>query len=240
MPGQSLAPILMLTRPLAQSRRFAQDLRLILPSPPRICISPLFAPAFLPVQFPVALVHALIFSSETGARAYAKQPLRIASMAYCVGNRTAAAAKAAGLDVRSANGDADALVDLILRAKPAGPLLHLRGEDSRGNIASRLTAAGIVTHEAVIYVQRACAMTATAKRLLAGRHPLVVPLFSPRSAALFSATAGTAPLHVIAMSDAVAQAVDSRLQPRMTIAMRPTGDAMLTATLQVLAALSPT
>ena len=56
---------------------------------------------------------------------------------FAVGARTAEIARGAGYEAQSADGDADDLVRMILGARPAGPLLHLRGESSRGDDRAR-------------------------------------------------------------------------------------------------------
>jgi uroporphyrinogen-III synthase len=228
MAGQSHPPRILLTRPVAQSQRFARELRAAVPFAVQVTIAPLMTPILLSDAVPTGAVAALIFTSETGVQAYAAQPVRIAPMAYCVGNRTAQAARAIGLRVVSADGDAEALIALIRARAPAGPLLHLRGQDARGDIAPRLTAAGVKTRAAVVYDQQPSPLTPAARRLLRGRDPVMVPLFSPRSARLFMAgMEPLAPLRIVAMSRAVADAIDPARATDMVVAQHPTSDSMV-------------
>ncbi len=230
MAPQSHAPRILLTRPAAQSQRFARDLRAAVPFSLQITISPLMSPVLMPDAVPTIPVAALIFTSETGVQAYAAQSARIAPLAYCVGDRTARAAHALGMQTVSADGDAEALIARIKAQAPAGPLLHLRGRDARGDIAPRLTAAGLPAETAIVYDQQPCPLTVTARRILRGVAPVIVPLFSPRSARLFAQMAEPlAPLRIVAMSRAVADAVDPALSARVSIAQKPTGDAMIAA-----------
>lgn len=214
-------PLILLTRPAPQSDRFAAALGL------RCLISALIAPRFLAPDIPPH--DALILTSETGAEAArGLLPCR----AYCVGDQTAATARALGFDAISAQGDAEALIALILTTA-TGPLLHLRGREARGDIAARLTAAGIPTHEVIAYAQEERPLTPEAIIALRGQTPVVAPLFSPRSAALLAAEAvrigATAPLCVVAMSQAVADAARA-LDPAPRVAARPDGNSMLEAT----------
>ncbi|MCW1918968.1 uroporphyrinogen-III synthase [Rhodobacter sp. KR11] len=219
-------PLILLTRPEAQSQRFARDLGL------PCLISPLIAPRFLHPEIPAH--RALILTSETGALAARGLP---PCRAYCVGDQTAATARALGFDAVSAQGDAKALIALIL-TDPVAPLLHLRGCEARGDIAARLTAAGLPTAEALAYAQEERPLTAEAIAALRGTAPVLVPLFSPRSATLLAAElariGATAPLRVVAMSQAVAEAaraLDSRaLDPEPRIAARPDALSMREAT----------
>lgn len=216
-------PLILLTRPAPQSRRFALALG-------RDClISSLIEPVFLAPAIPP---HAgLILTSETGADAAAR--LGLSAPAFCVGDRTAKAARAHGLTATSAAGEAEALIALVLAA-PVAPLLHLRGREARGDIAARLTAAGVPTAEAIGYAQEERALTPEARAALNGTRPVVLPLFSPRTARILAdqARGATAPLTVVAMSQAVAQAQD--LDPSPVVARHPDGDSMLEAVVAAL------
>lgn len=217
--------LILLTRPAPQSKRFAAALGL------ECLISPLIAPRFLAPDLPAH--KALILTSETGAlAARGLAPCR----AFCVGDRTAEVARSLGFDATSASGDAEALMALIL-SDPIAPLLHLRGREARGDIAARLTAAGLPTHEAVVYAQEEQALTPEAVAALQGQTPVIAPLFSPRSATILAAECARitarAPLRVVAMSQAVADAARA-LDPAPVISARPDGDSMLEATLVAL------
>jgi uroporphyrinogen-III synthase len=230
MAGQSHAPRILLTRPAVQSLRFAKELRAAVAFPLRITISPLMMPVLIPGAVPTGPVAALIFTSETGVAAYAAQSARIADRAYCVGNRTALAARALGLQVVSADGDAEALIAVLKSAAPAGLLLHLRGRDARGDVAPRLAAAGLQAEAAVVYDQQPCPPTPAASRLLRGTGPVILPLFSPRSARLFGqAVEPEAPLRIVAMSRAVADAIAPFLSAPVAVAQAPTAEAMVAA-----------
>jgi uroporphyrinogen-III synthase len=127
-------------------------------------------------------------------------------LAFAVGDATRDAAMNAGFVVHSADGDADALIALIRDSNAKGPLIHLRGVHSRGNIAARLTFAGIKTDESVIYDQPELPLNADAIQAIEGKQPVVAPLFSPRTAALLAAYGVKAQLSVAAMSESVAKA----------------------------------
>lgn len=236
MAAQSFAPpppAFLLTRPAAASERFAAALRQSFGMGTRIVISPLMAPEFLHPALPPGPFDALILTSETAAEAARRLsadgvdlPLR----AFCVGDRTAGAAAGAGFHAQSARGDAGALLRLIQRAQPAGRFLHLRGRDSAGAIVQRLDALGIIAREAVIYDQKPLPLTTAAGALLAGDAPVVLPLFSPRSADLM-ARAGPfrAPLWVAALSPAVADHARALHPDRMAIADRPDAQSLMRA-----------
>lgn len=234
MARQSRSPTILLTRPLAQSRRFAQELAGVTGLP--VVISPLMAPVFLTPRLPAGPFRAVILTSETGAQAAGPLRAALPGRAYCVGARTAAAAQAAGFEAVLAGGDAAELIATLGGAEKTGPLLHLRGQDSRGAIAETLTKRRIVTHEAVIYDQREQKLSAEAQGLLAGDAPLIVPLFSPRSAGLFAAAArGAANLWLAALSPAVAAALGDLPRLGLEIAEKPEAGPMLLAVQRLIA-----
>jgi uroporphyrinogen-III synthase len=224
------APVVLLTRPAEQSARFAQDLRHRFGAV-QIVTSPLMAPVFVDPTLPEGPFAAVILSSETGAQAAASLKARLPDHAFCVGDRTAAAARLAGFAATSAQGDAAALLALIL-SDPPGPLLHLRGQDTRGDLARRLSASGVPTVEAVVYAQTPQPLTAAAVTLLTGAAPVLAPLFSPRSAAILGAEcvriAATAPIHVVALSPAVAEAARFSIQS-VQVADQPNAKSLIQA-----------
>src|SRR5690606_17211969 len=97
---------------------------------------------------------ALIVTSANALRVLPASALRSVRglPLFAVGARTAAAARACGFaDVRSAAGDAEALLALILSASPQGTLVHLAGRDRAGELVPRLAAAGFTARVATVY-----------------------------------------------------------------------------------------
>ena len=240
MAPQSRAPTILLTRPAAQSSRFAAALTEHLPGI-RIVTSPLIAPRFLSPALPDRDWTALILTSETAALSAQRITADHATLprrAFCVGDRTAATARAAGFAPLSAKGDAAALVALILSHHPASPLLHLRGVESRGDIADQLITAGIETFEAISYAQESQDLTKEASAILTGTDPVIAAVFSPRTAEILvrecRRIGRVAPIMIVAMSAAVAAAA-APLSGTPTIAARPDAEAMLVAVLSRLA-----
>ena len=221
------SPVLLLTRPQAQSDRFAQAARDKL-GPMRVIVSPLMKIHFLDAPLPEG---ARVFTSQNGVQAHLRLAPAAGRTAWCVGAQTAQAARTAGFAARETEGDARALVALIVQDGATGPLVHVRGVHARGDVADRLNAAGIETSEVVLYDQIPCPLVDEAKVALSGSAPVFVPLFSPRSAQLFAdAAAGArAPLHLVALSPAVAQALNNCPRASLDIAARPEAGAMLTA-----------
>lgn len=226
-------PVVLLTRPEAESQRFARALREggCPPFTPLVC--PLMQIDLHGPLPDLQDVAGLVLTSIQTVRAYARLDGPRGLRAWCVGPGTAQAAQKAGLIAEAPGRDAESLVAALLARKVPGPLMHLRGTHTRGAVAARLTAAGIETREAVIYDQRAIAPDEAGQAALAGHWPLVAPLFSPRSAQLLAARSPKAPLLVAAMSEAVANAVASLHIMALSVAARPDSPAMVSATIDL-------
>lgn len=218
----------LLTRPAWQGLRFAATLRRRFPGF-YVVESPLLAPVLLHPDLPGGLFDAVVFTSETGVASAGPYRALLPRLAFCVGDRTAQVAREAGFDARSAAGDAEALVTLLVHLR-LGRLIHLHGEETRGDVVARLNAAGIETHGRVTYRQEPQPLTEAARVLLQGEAPVVAPVFSPRTARLLSDAARgvRAPIWLAALSPAVAEEATLPTARRMT-AQRPDAEAMLAA-----------
>ncbi len=226
---------LLLTRPETQGARFADDLRARFGDQIRIVKTPLMAPRFFVPTLPDGPFAALIITSQTGVEAYSRlgdAMKLLPTQIFCVGERTAKAVRKAALQPVLIGANASSLIDQIKALQPVGRLLHLRGRDARGDIADGLNSAGIETFEAITYVQAEQPLAAEAAALLKAKFPVLVPLFSPRTAALFAAELRRitviSPLFIAAISDEVAlEAGGSATQ--IEVAAKPDAASMLDA-----------
>ncbi|MDO8882806.1 MAG: uroporphyrinogen-III synthase [Pseudotabrizicola sp.] len=217
MAPQSRALPVLITRPEPQASRFAHALQNRYGDQAVPILSPLLSPVFLKPKIPDAPFGAVILTSETGARAAAGFPA-LPRRAYCVGDRTAEVARTAGFEAYSASGDADQLFRLLQGQADHAPFLHLRGREARGDLAARLTAANLPTKDAVVYAQEPVALSPEAIAILSavdasGAGPVIVPLFSPRTAEVFRRALSDLPdgnnvfnrLRIAALSPAIAE-----------------------------------
>lgn len=226
MPGGAAiaVPTLLLTRPRDQSLRVALAFRAAGGQGP-ILISPMLRIA--PVPGLTALPDGpLIFTSENGVRAAMALGTLAGRRCYAVGPRTGAIARAAGAACADAGGDARSLRALIARDRPAGPLHHLRGSHVAGDLAAGLAADGVAVESHVVYDQRSQPLTDAARRALGSERPVILPLYSPRTARLVGDALDAPPrrTRVVALSPAVAGAW--RWPGPVTVAERPDGAAM--------------
>lgn len=171
MPSRAM-PTLLLTRPEADSRRFAAMLPGV-----RHVISPILR--IVPVPHDgarLAAAEALVFTSQHAIPVAGPGRGRTA---FCVGPRTAALARDAGFAVIEGPGDAERL-EPMLKASDLR-LLHPHGR----HVARHLPVEGMV-----VYDQQPLPLSSEVHALLAGAGPVILPLFSPRSARLLAAEAG--------------------------------------------------
>lgn len=218
---------LLLIRPEAQSRQLAETLAT------RGVRSPVVVSPVIEIRTREVTLSAgaeLVLTSQNAVTALPPGWRR----AWCVGDSTAEAAQAAGLEAVSAGGDVEALLRLLVEAR-TGRLVHLRGTHAAGNLAARLRAAGLAAEEVVGYDQVPVPLTDEAAELLAGQGPVVLPLYSPRSAELVSAHGGPwrAGVHAVAISDAAARALGR--PAHVKVAEAPNGEAMERAIVDALA-----
>ncbi len=231
-----MTPTLLLTRPDGRNASFADAVQAAWQGPLEVVSSPLLSISFAAVAAPDA--EALIFTSVNGVQAATPLGLAPGMTAWCVGDRTADAAKEAGFVPVTGPGDADGLVRHIISARPAGTLAHIRGRHTRGDIADKLNAAGLVCEDVVAYDQLPCALNAAARTALSAKFPVVAPLFSPRTATILMQQGPfLAPVHVIAMSGAVKEAATVMPLAGLSVAATPDANSMVKAVVATLGVL---
>ena len=113
-------------------------------------------------------------------------------------------------------------------------LLHISGEHTRGNIASRLEQAGQSCAHAIAYQQEALSLSPQALASFKRGKPVILPLFSPRTAQLLMAQ--DVPLehsHMIALSEAVGEPFKDIKLSSLTVAEAPNSDSVLNSLISV-------
>ncbi len=231
--GALMTPTLIVTRPIAQSENFAASVLSAWNGPLNLIISPLIEIVQVPAT--VSDVSSVIFTSANGVNAARNLRLPAGMKAWCVGDKTAQIAKQAGFDPIIGPGDAEGLVARLMSARPTGRIAHIRGAHARGDVSERLNAAGLSCIDVVAYDQQPCALSPQALAALNANKPVIFPLFSPRTGTILNQQGPfVASVHVVALSEAVANAVDPALDWDITVASTPDGDAMKIATLAAL------
>ncbi len=237
-------PCLLLTRPRADSSRFAEAARRA-GWDHEVLIAPLMQIVLHPpAPAQLARARTLVFTSQHAVAAVADVAPREA-VVWAVGPHTAQAARAAGFaDVHVAQGDATSLLQALAAAPPPEPVLHLRGKHAATDIAEALRASGHAASSLIVYAQAARALEPAAATRLEDGGDVVLTAFSPRSAALLAEALAplslhAARLHLVAISAAAAAPLDELTGARCRIASHPDVPAMLDALIATQAALEP-
>jgi len=201
-------PRVLLTRARAQAEGFAALLRA------QTSLEPIIAPMQemrdLPVEIDLSGIAALAFTSKNGVEAFARKS-GIRLPAYCVGEATAARARALGFEAMAAAGNAQALKQIL----PRSGVLHLHGQ----HVARALGVPSLP-----IYDQVALPLDMAARGLLAAGDISAAAFFSPRSARLF-VQSWQAGWPDIPRLYALSQAVATPLAPLGAVRICPSPDA---------------
>ena len=228
--SDNAAPLVILTRPREASERFAAQMRAAF-GQVAVSIVPLMEIAPLGDGLDLEGVAALIFTSAAGVEVFSTLTPDRSLPAWCVGDRTAEAARDIGLRATSAGGDAEALIALMAEARPEGRLLHLHGAHVSVGVAERLSRSGLRAEARAIYDQVRVPPGEAMNAALNHPGPILVPLFSPRSARLFAEAAEAAPgdIRPVAISAATRDALPEKLARQASIADAPDAAAMIRA-----------
>lgn len=222
--ADNAAPLILLTRPQVQSRRFAAKVD----SLAEVRIVPLQEIVPSGEVPDLAPYKGLIFSSQNAVTVFADRISRRDIPAWCVGERTAEVARDMGFTAISVGGDAAGLIEALVQRSPEMPLLHPHGRHTRGDIASSLNAAGITARGAEIYDQQAVVPVEPLADLGNSRR-VIAPVFSPRSAELLAAQLDDAAQNwtFLCLSNAVRDALPATLRPKASVAKETTARAMV-------------
>jgi uroporphyrinogen-III synthase len=218
-PAFHMLPTLMITRPKGTAERLVKDLR----ASGGPDFTPLFAPLLdiLPVTpppFDMDPDH-IIFTSAHAVAAVNRLAITRRGIAWCVGDNTAHAARLAGFTAKSASGAAANLLALIKEAAPQGRILHLHGRHTRCDFAAQL---GAQCTAVCVYDQSALPLKQEARATLMGTEPVIVPLYSPRSAEIMIKDTQIGPhVRFVTMSAQIAAALVGVDEKHILVAGHP-------------------
>ena len=189
-------------------------------------------------------IQALLFTSANGVRAFTESSAERGLPAFAVGDSTAAAAREAGFArVESAQGDVEALADLVrTRLRPQdGALFHGAARQVAGDLKGLLERQGFALRRTVLYeAVMATRLSESAVGAIADGKLDGVLFFSPRTARGFVRLAESQNLlpalarcSAVCLSAAVADAVAGPPWGRVLVASRPDQSALLACLEQV-------
>ncbi|MDK3071812.1 uroporphyrinogen-III synthase [Sedimentitalea sp. JM2-8] len=219
-----------MTRPREASERFVARL----PDDLKRRVEPVYAPLIEIVptggEIEFGDARAVIFTSAHGVAAASGGTRRRDLPAYCVGLSTTESARRKGWTALCMGETAQELARALLKSDEPGPMLHLSGVNTRGDIAETLSAGGRPTRRQAIYDQPLRFFGAAEQALLASDRSVVVPIFSPRTARQFAdqCPAGAAS-HLVALSPAVAEPLSELTDHAVVVSEEPTADSMVLA-----------
>ncbi|MBS0563564.1 MAG: uroporphyrinogen-III synthase [Proteobacteria bacterium] len=219
-----MRPTLLLTRPRPQSERFAGQFRATLGGDWPVVISPLMRTVWLDEPPACEGAGDIIFTSETGVAAFCRLSDRRDLLAWCVGGRTAKAAERAGFAARCGPGDATGLAATIRAERPGARMLWAHGRHVAKDMAILLESAGIETISCTLYEQMPLAPSAGMTGLLEGDAPVLLPLFSARSADLVARLPTRCPLFTALLAPSITPPPATRLS---LVAARPDSAALI-------------
>ncbi len=183
--AHSTLPSVLLTRPAPQSKRWAELLSSEFGDTLSVTISPVIEVETLDVALPEAAFNGVIFTSANAVTSFAQLSADRTLKAYCVGDRTASVATAHGFEASSAAGTVDDLASLVLRDVRSGTFLYPHGAHTARDLAGIFASTKVTINDIVTYRQTPQTLNSKAISLLSARGPVLIPLFSPRSAEIF-------------------------------------------------------
>lgn len=217
-----MAKGVLITRPQPAADLFAATLPAVW--------TPIIAPLTQIIGEQIALpaCDAVLFTSQNAVRF---APDGTGRVAFCVGDKTATQARARGYQAHSANGAVDNLLAMIA-GDTAQTLIHIRGADTTGDLATRLRAIGRDVSEVIAYRAQPVPLSNATQIALKNGDVEVITIFSPRAAALLAQAADGWPfaqMDAVVISAAAAEPLKSVLFRQIHIAKQPTAASLRAA-----------
>ena len=224
--------ILLLTRPLGGNERFCLKIKHLLYSC-EILDNPIQKIDFLPSLSKVNKNSVLIFTSANGLRAAKKQNL-LNKKCFVVGANTKKIAVSFGYDVLGFSKDQENLLKLIKSKKPTESMVHIRGNHTVGNLCDALKRSQFSCLDIIGYNQEPLKIKKQNLQKIHSGRPVILPIFSSRSAELLQSNLDLTGFNVIAISEAVAKIVTGVELGKLVISKKPDLSSMQEATLAIL------
>ena len=224
--------ILLLTRPLGGNERFCLKIKHLLYSC-EILDNPIQKIDFLPSLSKVNKNSVLIFTSANGLRAAKKHNLSN-KKCFVVGANTKKIAVSFGYDVLGFSKDQENLLKLIKSKKPTESMVHIRGKHTVGNLCDALKRNQFSCLDIIGYNQEPLKIKKQNLQKIHSGRPVILPIFSSRSAELLQSNLDLTGFNVIAISEAVAKIVTGVELGELVISKKPDLNSMQEATLAIL------
>jgi len=231
-----MAPILLVTRPAETASGFARKVEDRNLGTFDTIYSPALEITELNPDLPKTCDN-LILTSANGVRQAIRLKINVSGSVFCVGERTTEIAKLHYSSAIKAGNCAKELIDFVVAREISRSILHLSGQHTRGDIVENLVKAGCRARRVITYDQRKIAPTKEAQTALMGTIPVVLPLFSTRSAVLLAECTVNAPVHLVAISETVKAGLPKGFGDSIEVVNVPDEAHMVEAAARVLARL---
>lgn len=176
---------ILLTRPIKASKRIKDELFAI-NNQLDIFISPLMEIQYPTYDFFQQKDSRYVFTSENAILSLLSKGVNLARVnVYCVGNQTRKLAINAGYNVVQTFSKVEDMIVGLEKSEFTGKLFYFRGEHVSQDLKLVLGRKGIEVRELIVYNQRECSLAKEALNLLSEK-PCLIPLYSSRTARLFS------------------------------------------------------
>ena len=181
---------IILTRPMGAANRMQSEL-LSINNDLEILISPLIEIQYNTFDFIQRNFSAYIFTSENAINSLMSNKVTLGEIdVFCVGQQTQRLAIKAGYNVLGSYPRVEFLVRDLSELKIKDKLFYFRGDHVSCDLKPTLGNKGVAIEEMIVYNQQACSLSKEAINLLASK-PCLIPLFSARTAKLFSKEVAT-------------------------------------------------
>ena len=230
---------ILLTRPHDQAFSLAEILKKYGVIPENILINPIMKIEGVMLSYNFTSVGGLLITSAN-ALTYLPADLIGSNLpTFCVGEATTRAALKRGLRAKHLAATAQGLCDVLSVQDLKGPLLHLRGTHTTLDLELYFRDTALEVQSLIIYRQTAQDLELVTYTLLRGTAPIILPIFSLRSAKLLCALDINWALHTsVAISEAVADQCRAVGFGKVIVSHKPTADSMLNAITPLLIAKS--
>ena len=216
---------MIMTRPAPSNSAFISQLPVAVREKLSIIENPLIRIRQLGVDPHLTSGEAVIFTSSNAVNAV---PDGEGRTAYCVGERTSQTALKAGWQAQVMGRNVEELIAGLKKIGPQFPLCHLRGKHIRQDIVDALSPQGFDVRQVAVYDQELLPLGELARHAITQDYPVIVTLFSPRTAQHFAASVvSVSQLHILALSDAVADECARIDGTKTVVAERPDAQAMV-------------
>jgi uroporphyrinogen-III synthase len=221
---------ILLTRPRDQALSFAEELVKLGMIPKNIVIDPIQKIEGVEISYDFTSVRGLLITSANGV-AYLPADLIGSNLpTFCVGKATTRAALKRGLMAQHLAATAQGLCNVLSAQVPQGPLLHLRGTHTSLDFEVYFCDTPVGVQNLITYRQTTQELGFETYKLLRGTNPIVLPVFSARTARLLCELDLNWALHTcVVISEEVADPCRAAGFGKVIVSAEPTAGSMLGA-----------